>query len=122
MAGTKVSQLNEDSNPTSDDLVLAVDNATGQSKKVSMGNIVEKGGAGVLAAKASITYVDAQDAAIVATKGQPDGIAPLGTDAKLNAIYLPDNWPTITYQYMGVNAAGGEFGSVFPGTYDTDYH
>jgi len=122
MAGTKVSQLNEDSNPTSDDLVLAVDNATGQSKKVSMGNIVEKGGAGVLAAKASITYVDAQDAAIVATKGQPDGIAPLGTDAKLNAIYLPDNWPTITSQYMGVNAAGGEFGSVFPGTYDTDYH
>lgn len=51
MAGTKVSQLNEDSNPTSDDLVLAVDNATGQSKKVSMGNVVEKGGAGVLAAK-----------------------------------------------------------------------
>lgn len=121
MAGTKVTQLNEDANPTSDDLVLAVDNATGTSKKVSMGNLVEKGGAGALAGKASITYVDAQDAAILSTKGQANGIAPLGSDVKINPTYLPDNWPTVTTQFMGVNAAGAEFGSTFPGVYGTDY-
>lgn len=44
MAQIKVSQLTEDTAPTSDDFVLAVDNATHASKKVTMGNIVRKAG------------------------------------------------------------------------------
>ncbi len=40
VTGVKVSQLNEDSNPTSDDYVLAVDNATQASKKVTMAKVV----------------------------------------------------------------------------------
>ncbi len=39
--GIKVSALVEDFSPTSDDYVLAVDNATHASKKVTMGNVVK---------------------------------------------------------------------------------
>lgn len=39
----KVSQLTEDTSPTSDDYVLAVDNATSASKKVTLTNVVKAG-------------------------------------------------------------------------------
>jgi hypothetical protein len=44
MAQIKVSQLSEDISPTSDDYILAVDNATHASKKVTMSNLVQKAG------------------------------------------------------------------------------
>lgn len=39
----KVSELTEDTNPTSDDYVLAVDNATSASKKATLSNVVKAG-------------------------------------------------------------------------------
>jgi hypothetical protein len=41
---TKVSELTRDSAPSSDDYVLAVDNATAASKKVTMGDLVQVAG------------------------------------------------------------------------------
>lgn len=39
----KVSQITEDTAPTGDDFVLAVDNASGNSKRVSMTNLTKAG-------------------------------------------------------------------------------
>jgi hypothetical protein len=44
----KVSQLTADSSPTADDYVLAVDNGTNSSKKVTMGNLVASASDAVL--------------------------------------------------------------------------